>query len=329
MFLISPSASNIYKKKLKYHQDEEFLKSFTRRSFTTKSFTTHIPSDLSGRVICLNYQFAKIFPFLKDGYLKHLIEAEELKNKANYKGSEEQIASWKGMLRHYADCEYMDKVEEGINQIGLDRLISDDWKFSFEICFKGLLHSLISNDDDVKLRWSRYFEEVAKVFSIDQFTFQPSLGGPSASFPPHIELELRSSHANISAYDLAEYLQENILPIILQKLKITPDKKSYKINEFLDRINALKSYLRSWRGDGMTFDVYYRKRSRDHLYKIEDLRNRVNQFLNFQRDETGQRHVRDLIETIETLELLKIYGADTLKGDFSLTRLIGHLSTHN
>ncbi len=141
VFLISPSASIIYNQKLKYHNDEEFLKNFTIHSFSIKSFTRPVQSDLCGRVICLNYKFKKIFPFLKDGYLKHLIEAEELESSAKYYGSETEKNTWKDQLRHYIDCEHMDKVNEKINDIGWNKILSDDWRFSFEISFKGLLNS--------------------------------------------------------------------------------------------------------------------------------------------------------------------------------------------
>ncbi|MGB6674975.1 MAG: hypothetical protein WBE34_21320 [Candidatus Nitrosopolaris sp.] len=83
-----------------------------------------------------------------------------------------------------------------------------------------------------------------------------------------------------------------------------------------------------WRGEDMTFIAYYLRRSPDHSDEMEYLRKKVDQFLNFQRNETGQQEVRNLIEKSETIELLKIYGAQTLQGNFSLVRLMGYLSIH-
>lgn len=327
VFLIGPSASVIYNQILKYHNDEEFLKSFTK-SFSPKSFSSPVQSDLCGRVICLNYKFKQIFPFLKDGYLRNLIEAEKLENKAGYEGSETEKSNWKNQLRHYIVCEHMDRVDEKINETGWNKIVSDDWRFAYEISFKGLLTSLISDDTIIKNKWSKFFEEVNKIFSINQFIYQPSPGGPYASFSSHIKLELRNTYGNITSSDLATYLKETAIPVIQQKLRIASDNKYTKINEFLDRINSLNDYLHLWHGESMTFSAYYLKRSQDHSDKIENLRKKVDQFLEFPENETRQQEVRNLIKDIETIELLKIYGANTLKGDFSLLRLMGYLSMH-
>jgi SIR2-like domain len=76
LFLISPSAHQIYSDKLEYHEDEQFPKGHTK-GFSHRGFTAPVPSNLQGRVICLPYKIERILPFLKI-YLDNLKRGQKL-----------------------------------------------------------------------------------------------------------------------------------------------------------------------------------------------------------------------------------------------------------
>jgi hypothetical protein len=90
----------------------------------------------------------------------------------------------------------------------------------------------------------------------DKFVYHPNLPGPGSLATAHIQLEFHRSPGNVTPYHLAEYLQDTIIPLIEEKLKIVSDNEYVKISEFLERLKSLNSYLRLWRGHDMTYDIY-------------------------------------------------------------------------
>jgi SIR2-like domain len=152
IFLISPRAYRIYKDKLKYHKDAEYEKSFTT-SYTSDSFNAPILSHLNGRVICLNYGFENIIPHLKNRYLNILRkgqEAERIQREHQKKG---ENTKWNDCIKYYVDCEYIEKANKIIEEVSWSIFVSDDWRYSFEISLKGLLTSLLNEDDDIINKW--------------------------------------------------------------------------------------------------------------------------------------------------------------------------------
>lgn len=110
LFLISPSAYQIYDQELKFYQDERFIESFSR-SQTSRSHTAPLPSNLQERVICLPYKFGRILPRLSK-YLDNLIEAEKLDSEFMFADAQSDMSMWKKRLTHYLECEHMEKVEK-------------------------------------------------------------------------------------------------------------------------------------------------------------------------------------------------------------------------
>jgi len=89
--LVDPHAFDVYADKLKYYDKD-----------------AKIPSSLDGRVICLPYHFEKILPFLKNYYLKNLIEglAKEAELRAAKSRGEMQELTWLPVLRLLANAEF-------------------------------------------------------------------------------------------------------------------------------------------------------------------------------------------------------------------------------
>jgi hypothetical protein len=80
LFLISPSAHQIYYTELRIHKDKDIRHSFSPDSVTSVSFNTAIYSDLNGRVICLPYRCQDVIGQLNHTYLKYLKKGQECEN---------------------------------------------------------------------------------------------------------------------------------------------------------------------------------------------------------------------------------------------------------
>lgn len=232
LFLVSPSAYQIYSDQLEYYKDERFPKGFTKKGFSSKGISAPLPSKLQGRVICLQYKFGKVLPKLRTKYLHDLIEAERLDSEFMFAETQPDMSRCKERLTHYINCEHMDKVEKIIDkEIVWNKLVSDDWKYSFELSIKGILNRLlISSDKTLENRWRDYLASVSSILSIDKFIFVLELRSGSATLPHRILLEFDSPSGKVCAHTLGEYLRDTILPIIKSKLQITDDNTLCKNN---------------------------------------------------------------------------------------------------
>jgi hypothetical protein len=306
IFLVSPSAFDIYEKKLRYLEDKEFPKSFSAAKFTTTSFSRPLASKIVGRVICLPYKIETVFPLLKDRYLQNLIESEKL----DFIGPED--TRWTDQIKLYLNCEHIEKVEEILeNNVGWDKLGQVNWRVSFEFSLKGLLIRTFSTNEKIA-RWKKIFNELMQHLSFDRLVFVPTLGMQTQSFPPHIELEFHMTGENIVARVLADFLKETFIPITEEKIRLVGNEvRSRNLTEFLNRVRLFIEYLQLWVGDKMTFETYYRIRADNYPEEIEALKIGVGNLKARPNDEM-QRRVKEIVEQIEGIEIQKLYEGETL-----------------
>jgi hypothetical protein len=316
IFLISPSAYSVYKQKLEFHQDDEFKKSFTSSS-SSDSSTAPVPS-LSGRVICLNYGIENIIPYLRIRYLitlRKAQDAERIQKEHEIKG---ENTKWNDCIKYYVDCEHIEKANKMIEEVEWGRLVSDDWKYSFEISLKGLLTSLLNEDDYIISKWRDYLERVLEKFSFENFVFSSDLGMQTPSFRAHIDLAIHSQGSIIPSHELAQTI-DHLIHLMEDKLQlITGDTKHTNIIEFLDRENGffgklkkLSQDLNPWSGEKMTFQGYLDTRGR-YTDRIEQLRPRIRDFETNTslQNKIGQRRITEILSQIELIEIQEIYGGD-------------------
>jgi predicted transcriptional regulator len=310
MFLVSPSAFEIFTKKLRYYEDIEFEKGFAAPGIDSGGFTSPVNSTLGleRRVIPLSYKFEKVFPILKNKYVDNLRDAEILYEQFKTRPEE---STWNEMIARYVDCEHIQKVEEIIDQsISWDALAAKDWRWSFGITLKVLINRLLSNDMISRERWNNSFLSVASILRVERFRFTPTLGH-TVSFPNHIELKVEGSGIGISSVVLSEYLQGSLIPILDDKLKLVEGEALQRLRTFSDRINRLKNYCDLWRGDEMTFQSYLDLR-RNNFDDVEDFRQRIREFETTAQNEQGQERVREIVEQIERNVIREIYSGDSL-----------------
>lgn len=298
LFLVGPHSHVVYNEELKIHKDIQFPDSFTLKSANRKSYTTPELSKLKRRVICLPYKFEKVIHLLKNYYLKNLQDGQTIEQREKFKEASGEKTSWHECLLPYLNSEHAEKVLEIMKRVEWDKIVRDNWQLSFEVSFRGLLNSLLSEDEESKSEWRQYFLKVSEAFSVEKFDFQPSIS------PKCIELMFRPS--NLKSTIVADYLVDKIIPITKKKLDIVATEKLNVLKQLLDQLNSLTVYLRLW-DQNMDFENYYRLRSHSYSTEISTLRDLVSAY---QSNQTvlGQRPVKDLITTIETKKILNAYG---------------------
>jgi hypothetical protein len=178
---------------------------------------------------------------------------------------------------------------------------------------KGLLTSLLNEEDGMINRWRQYLERVLKKFSFENFVFKPDLGMDTLSFPPHIDLEFRNHGSNISSHELVQTLGL-LIQVMEHKLQlIKGDEKHKKIIEFLDRESGFFGklvkfiqYVNPWSDEKMTFQEYINRRQRHSL--IAQL---IPVMKDFKKTENTKR-ITEILAQIELVEIREIFGSDTM-----------------
>jgi len=142
LILIGPNSYKIYYEKLKYYDVGQT-----------------ITSSLDGKVVCLPYLFEKVFPYLKNYYLRKLQEG--LHNESNQHREEIQggKTSWINCIGPYVNAEYIEKAEnilKRIDSVELDR----NFELQLEIPFKLTINLSFSNQEQKAEKYLDNFIEL-------------------------------------------------------------------------------------------------------------------------------------------------------------------------
>ena len=129
----------------------------------------------------------------------------------------------------------------------------------------------------------------------------------------------------ISVNELAELLDVIMIPFIENRTNILSNSKYSRIKEFLDRTKILKDYLRSMLGDNMTYELYYQIRARykDEIIRLQGM---VAPYLASQN--AAGAEISNAIRQIESKEILRMFGGDTLRDNYNSITTLGFLSNY-
>lgn len=212
VILIDPSAYKIYTDRLKYSNK-----------------TNKTSSSLNGKVVCLPYKFEKVFPILKDLYLKYLREGlkSELEQKQHELRGEN--ADWVNCLKPLINAEYTEKIEEVLKKIDNSKLF---WPLNLELPLKLYLSFSASNDaDKIKEYLSKFKAQLNSVF-VEKLQIIQSQNGPE------IMIELRFKFAD--SYSLTPRLMKTQIEDISQQIEshnvISHDEKIGGVKEAFGKI---------------------------------------------------------------------------------------------
>lgn len=131
LILVDPAAFQIYSEKLEYY-----------------SRTEGVPSSLRGRVLSLPFYFELVLPVLRTQYLSNLKVGVNCMKQANT----EELAGdaspgWIGCLQPMADCQYVDKMDELIeNKVGFSRVFKNTMNLTEKVKDMKLLRLRVGQD---------------------------------------------------------------------------------------------------------------------------------------------------------------------------------------
>ena len=149
VFLVSPSAFEIYEKRL-------------------RGYGVGIPSDLEGRVICLPYKFEKVLPLLNTIYLRNVTNS--LRSEKDCRQSDNMGGSpdWGRCLPPLVLCEYVDKIEQVLEKGAWKSFRNNSFGYDvIEIAFEAFLTSLRYGDHSYKEKWCCMFiDAFNKLFDV-------------------------------------------------------------------------------------------------------------------------------------------------------------------
>ena len=171
LFLISPSAHQIYEDNLKNYKDIDFKHTYSDKF--SQRFNRVKTSSLSGRVISLPYKIENIIDSLEDTYLVEMKRGQEQERIESEK-DQNQVVRWDECLKHFIACEYFDKVEEIVNKKmgGWDKLMNGDYvlyELGWKIIIKSLLNmmSLDRERSERSEKFKKYLVDLANGIEVD------------------------------------------------------------------------------------------------------------------------------------------------------------------
>lgn len=138
VILVSPSAYSIYKDRLEHLKDNKFRNELSDRI-----------SSLHSRVICLPYRVQNIMPYMKKEILDNLIMGNIAFKRNMEEQQREAEVNWIECLSYYAQCEYIQRVDQIVNSLNWFDLEKKDWKATFELSFKTLINLAYSRDAEL------------------------------------------------------------------------------------------------------------------------------------------------------------------------------------
>ena len=271
VILIDPSAYNIYTDKLKYFDK-----------------ANEIPSSLNGKVVCLPYKFEKVFPILKDLYLKNLREGlkSELEQKQHELRGEN--ADWVNCLRPLINAEYTEKIEKILEKIDNSRL---DLVLNLKLLLKMYLNLSANNQEEKakeylnKLKTNLYSILVEKLF----INIPPSINNPIT-----IEIKFKVTDSGFHSLSSMKAVIDSIFQEIEKHSNISHDTKVEGIKKVFSSIIAYLHILLTncSSGDQIASNKYMKLRNIDNNNKF--LQN-AQQIVN----ETEKHLLEEIINSIK------------------------------
>lgn len=147
LILVDPNAHQIYTEKLKYYDS-----------------ACSIPSSLSGRVVCLPYLFDKVFPYIKNYYLRNLREGlrcEDSQRQLEIKGEKVNLGS---CLMPFVNAEYIERTDHLLSRIDLAKSESN-WDLHLLLNLKMALNlSANKQKKRAKKYYNSFYEFLHSIF---------------------------------------------------------------------------------------------------------------------------------------------------------------------
>jgi hypothetical protein len=244
--LIDPHAYQIYKNKLKYYPTSE-----------------RVPSSMEGRVICLPYLFEKVFPQVKNRYLKKIEEGLNFETSQRREKSRGEKANFIACLQSYAEAEYTEKIETILESETLDD--EKYWAIKLEIYLK-IAVNLIANDEKEKgEEFYSHFNDLLYEIMVERNEVKITTGFFNKTGlieflfnPLNISVQKGYGSPNVDERIGPEKIKENLTPLF-QFCKIRRgfiDQSENDTLKIFQKVEKIERYLEDLKHNTMSFEHY-------------------------------------------------------------------------
>jgi SIR2-like domain len=293
LFLITPSAHQVYHSKLNRYDDIDFPHGFDHEGFDPIGFDTDIPSDLVGRVICLPYKFEKIVYSLKENYLDNLKKGQQCENKRQTE-NENAINRWHECLSSYIECEYIDKVEKIVEEKvgGWDQLVMNlNYKLGCEIIVKSLLNNLFWENG--RRKWLERLKNYIPILEKLELVIDNDYVYVTFRLPGQLQLY----------GDVALKFYESLLVIYQTHPVFFNENTSHVKEDGQEIIRKTCKYLEIWRNTAIRLDNYIEMRKAKYADILESAENLLQTYKNDKSSDDARNELKRVFSEIEKQEL--------------------------
>lgn len=281
--LIDPKAYQIYLDKLRYYDVQH------------KNL-----SSLDGRVVCLPYKFEKVFPYLKNHYLKNLREGlsnETVQHQAEIIKGEK--ANWISCITPFVNAEHCEKVEsllERVNNLELE----GNWQMSLELLVKTCVNLSANNREEEASLYSKKFSDFLRMTIVEKIYVEV----PRRFVKIHFNYIRHNSGAGYIGADKFKKFIENLSEFCEKRMEWVRGV-SNELRWVTEKLKSLNTYLEPFKEETIGFEAYITMRNKQ-IADVEGFRNKYQEYLEKGYPEELQNELRSEIENIEKSILTKI-----------------------
>lgn len=304
LVLISPSSQEIYENRLETYKTPELPHAFSV-DFEPSDFDAYFPSSLSGRVIRLPYKFEETLPILKNYYLKELREGLTEEKAQKEKENRGEPSYWVPCLKHFAACQFTDKITEIAPKINWEELEDREIESRLQIEIGALLSYLALGDDPEAKRWSEKLIVSMSPYSVDNLQVEVVL-------PSEIRLGFKTGKdTSLSFQELANILQR-ILAFSKQRPDVANKERLKRIQTVIKAISEFCDYLHPLKDFGIRLENYIALRQQNYPNLASLLEANLVSFKKEGLQETS-RTIRDNVRVIEQNELKRVFSGSNFQ----------------
>lgn len=260
-----------------------------------------VPSELSGRTICLPFNFEEVLPLLRN-YLKNLrgaLGAVKAQETAEITG---QPTSWETTLEPFIDCAHMEKVEDIAQKIDVMNYLRGNILVAFRICTKAALNYIAIGDFNKSRDWTKRLQ-IALVESLKMDADRGETG--------HVELSFMiGTNASYPAREL--YTQfTTIIEVIKTKSTIILHDRKSNANLLIDILQYIHQYLSIWEKGRIGVPYYVESRKLSYPEQVGSFQKDIDNWVASNME--NSRVSAGLIFTqIERMEIEKLFDGKLL-----------------
>lgn len=265
--------------------------------------TSQIPSSLYGRIICLPYKFEKVFPKIKNHYLRYLGDGLVTVAGIKQKILKGEIPNWEIALQPFLESEYASKCNE-IREKSEEGNIHRNHLLQLEFPLKMSVHYLLGS---FKNNASKYINEFYK--NLRDIMIARMNTEIITSTPQKVKFYFNCNKASEASYrDISETLIDKFenYRLFCESRRFLAEKDYPDNDKLINVLRGICEYLKAI-GNEMEIGAYLKLRHQTHKVESRRLQKIVKtDALYSECTITDPKRAQDLIKDLESYILLNI-----------------------